>query len=149
MPATPSPVRQILDQAFNQGNLSIVDDLVSADLSTHMPGWGLSGGRLGLKQMIANLRFAFPDLHCTIEDEIEDEIGDEIAEKHRLAVRWTMRGTHNGAYFGNLPTGRPVEVQGAIFARTQAGQITENWILIDQMGLLEQLGVVPPSRGYS
>lgn len=139
MRAGPSLVRQILDQAFNQGNLSVVDELVSADLSTHMPGWGLPGGRLGLKQMIANLRFAFPDLHCTIEDEIE--------ERHTCAVRWAMRGTHNGAYFGNLPTGRLVDVQGAIFARTQAGQITENWILIDHMSLLQQLGVVPPTRG--
>jgi predicted ester cyclase len=135
--AAPSLVRQLFDQAFNQGNLIIVDELVSAELTTHMPSWGLPASRLGFKQMIANLRAAFPDLHCTIED--------EIVEEDKLAAHWTMRGTHQGAYFGNLPTGRPVAVQGLIFARSAAGRIVENWIVIDEMGLLQQLGVVPPS----
>lgn len=133
-----SPVRQILDQAFNQGDLTIVDELVSVDISTHLSVWGLPANRLGLKQMIANLRFAFPDLHCTIED--------EIGEANRIAARWTIRGTHTGTYFGNLPTGRPVEAQGVIFARTEKDWIVEHWILIDQIGILQQLGVVPPPR---
>lgn len=139
MQAVPSLVRQLFDQAFNQGNLIIVDELVSAELTTHMPSWGLPASRLGFKQMIANLRAAFPDLRCTIED--------EIVQGDKLAAHWTMRGTHQGAYFGNLPTGRPVAVQGFIFARSAAGRIAENWILIDQMGLLQQLGIVPPPRG--
>ena len=43
--------------------------------------------------------------------------------------------------------GKPVEVQGTIFIRIENGWIVESWILVDQMGLLQQLGVVPPSRG--
>lgn len=139
MSAAPSPVRRILDQAFNQGDLTILDELVSADLITHMAGLGLPTSRMGLKQMIANLRSAFPDLHCIVDD--------EIGEGDKIAARWTLRGTHKGAYFGNQPTGRPVAVQGFIFARTAHGQVVENWIQIDQMGLLQQLGVIPPSRG--
>jgi steroid delta-isomerase-like uncharacterized protein len=139
MQAAPSLVRKIFNQAFNQGDLDIVDELVAADVATHMSSWGLPASRLGLKQMIANLRSAFPDLRCTIED--------EIGEGNKIAAHWTMRGTHKGAYFGNLATGRQVEVQGFIFARTTHGQIVENWILIDQMGLLQQLGIVPPPRG--
>jgi predicted ester cyclase len=134
-----SPVRLILDQAFNQGNLTIVDELVSADLTTHISSWGLPASRVGLKQLIANLRTAFPDLHCMVDD--------EIGEGDKTAALWTLRGTHKGAYFGNQPTGRPVTVQGFIFARTVDGQIIENWILIDQIGLLQQLGIIPPSRG--
>ncbi len=139
MRAAPSPVRQILDQAFSQGNLTILDELVSADLTTHMSGRGLPASRVGLKQLIANLRSAFPDLHCMVDD--------EIGEGDKIAARWTLRGTHKGAYFGNQPTGRPVTVQGFIFARTVDGQIIENWILIDQIGLLQQIGIIPPSRG--
>jgi steroid delta-isomerase-like uncharacterized protein len=139
--AAPSPVRQLFDQAFNHGNLNIVDELVSADLTAHMSSWGLPASRLGLKQMIANLRAAFPDLHCTIED--------EIGEGDKIAAHWTIRGTHRGSLFGNLPTGRPVEVQGFIFARISAGRIVENWIMIDQMYMLQQLGIVPPPRGNS
>ena len=139
MQAAPSLLRQLFDQAFNQGNLAIVDELVSADLTTHMSSGGLTANRLGLKQMIASLRSAFPDLHCLVEDEIQ--------EGEKFAAHWTMRGTHKGAYFGSLPTGRPVAVRGFIFARAAQGRIVENWILIDQMGLLQQLGIVPPSRG--
>lgn len=139
MLSVPSPLHRIFDQAFNRGDLDSVDELVAADVTTHISSWGLPASRLGLKQMIANLRAAFPDLQCTVEDEIS--VGD------KLAAHWTMRGTHLGSYFGNQPTGRTVAVPGFIFVRFVEGRIVENWILIDQMGLLQQLGIVPPSRG--
>jgi steroid delta-isomerase-like uncharacterized protein len=139
MPTAASLISLIFEQAFNQGDLDVVDYLVAADAETHPTSWGMPASRQGLKQMIANLRSAFPDLHCTVED--------EISEGDKLAARWTMRGTHIRAYFGITPTGRPIEVQGSIFVCTVQGRIVENWILIDQMGLLQQLGIVPPPRG--
>ena len=139
MQAAPTLVHRIFDEAFNQGQLTIVDELVSVDVTTHLASWGVPASRLGLKQLIANLRAAFPDLRCTVED--------EIGEGDKVAARWTMRGTQKGFYLGNLPTGRPVVVQGFIFARTTHGQIVEHWILIDQMSLLQQLGIVPPPKG--
>ena len=139
MPAASSLIRRIFDQAFNQGNLDVVDELIAADIDARIVSWGAPASRLGLKQMIANLRSAFPDLRCVVEDEIRE--GD------KLAAYWTMRGTHKGSYFGNQPTGRPIAVQGFIFARTADDQIVENQILIDQIGILQQIGVVPPSRG--
>jgi predicted ester cyclase len=51
------------------------------------------------------------------------------------------------AYFGSQPTGRAVAVQGIVFARTAGERVVENWMLIDQMGLLQQLGIIPPPRG--
>ena len=135
MPVAASLIRRIFEQAFNQGNLEVVDELVAADIDGHLASWGAPASWLGFKQMIANLRSAFPDLRCTVEDEIRQ--GD------KLAAYWTMRGTHKGSYFGNQPTGRPIAVQGFIFARTENGRIVEDWILIDQIGLLQQLGVIP------
>jgi predicted ester cyclase len=135
MRSAQSPVRQIVDQASNQGNLTTVDELVSADLTTHLSSWGLPASRLGLKQMITILRSAFPDLLCIVED--------EISEGDKLAALWTLHGTHKGFYLGNLPTDRTVVVAGIIFARTENGRIVENWILIDQIGLLQQLGIIP------
>jgi len=140
MLTTSSPVRALFEQAFNQGNLSIVDELVSVDSPTHIPGWGMPANRLGLKQMIASLRAAFPDLHCTVNDEIEKET--------KAAVLWTMCGIHKGPFFGNLPTGRRVEVQGFIFAHIIDKRIAEGWLLIDQMSILQLIGVVPPPRSY-
>ena len=139
MQEAPSSLRLIFDQAFNQGNLAIVDELVSVDNITHMASWGMPASRLGLKQWIASIRTAFPDLHCTVED--------EIGEGDKFAAHWTMRGVHRGMFFGNPPTGRLVEAQGIIFARIKNGWIVEDWILVDQIAILQQIGVVPPPRG--
>jgi len=114
--------------------------LLSLNHIAHNTFGGGPLGPQGLKYLIAMFRNAFPDLHCTFEDEIRQ--GD------KLAAHWTMRGTHKGLFLGNPPTGRKVEAQGIIFARTYNGRIVENWTLFDQMGILQQLGIVPPSLDY-
>ena len=136
----PSLIQRMFDQAFNLGNLAIVDDLVTAGSITHTVSWGLPASRMGLKQLIANLRIAFPDLHCIVDD--------EIFASDKNAAHWTMRGTHTGSLFGNPPTGRRIDVQGIIFTRAENGRIVDTWILIDQFGMLQQLGVVPPPKGH-
>jgi steroid delta-isomerase-like uncharacterized protein len=133
-----SLIRRIFDNAFNQGRLAVVDELVARASITHTSAWGMPAHREGLKRLIATLRSAFPDLHCTVEDEIR--AGDKVA------ARWTMRGTHTGLFLGNRPTNRPIVVQGMIFACTEHGQIAEGWLLLDQMGILQQLGIIPPSE---
>jgi predicted ester cyclase len=139
MQTAQSIIQRFIEQALNQGNLTIVDELVSVDVANHMGSWGIPTNRLGFKQLIANLRSAFPDLECILED--------EIGEGDKFAAHYTVRGTHNGSFFGSLPTGRLVEVQGFIFAHIIDGRIVEDWILIDQMGMLQQLGIVPPPQG--
>lgn len=131
-----SPIFRIFDEAFNQGNLAVVDQVVSPNHFAHITFGGGPHGPGGLRWLIATFRTAFPDLKCTVEDEIRE--GDTVA------ARWMMRGTHQGLFLGNPPTGRPVEVQGIIFARISNGRIAEDWTLIDQMGILQQLGLVPP-----
>jgi steroid delta-isomerase-like uncharacterized protein len=140
MPAvrTDSLIRRLFENAFNQGRFAIVDELFAPNGITHSVAWGMPNTREGLKQLIAMLRSAFPDLHCIVEDEISD--GDKVA------AHWTMRGTHTGPFLGNPPTNRPIVVQGMIFARTENGLIAEGWTLLDQMGMLQQLGIIPPPR---
>ena len=134
-----SLIRRLFDDAFNRGKLAILEELLTPDSITHLQTSGFPNNRTGFKQLIASLRLAFPDLHCTVED--------EISEGEKLASHWTMRGTHKGFFMGSQPTGRLINVQGLIFAHTADGRIVEGWILIDQMGMLQQLGMVPPQRG--
>jgi steroid delta-isomerase-like uncharacterized protein len=98
----------------------------------------MPANRMGLKQLIAMFRTAFPDLVCTIED--------EIIQGDKVAAHWIMRGTHQGLFLGNSPTNKSIVVQGFIYARIENGQVIENWTMIDQMGVLQQLGLVPPPR---
>jgi steroid delta-isomerase-like uncharacterized protein len=133
---TDSLIRRMIEHAFNQGVFGVVDELIASNGVTHTPIWGMPHNREGLKQLIAMFRCAFPDLHCTVEDEIN--AGDKVA------AHWTMRGTHTGPLLGNQPTSRSIVVQWMIFAHTSNGQIVEGWTLIDQMDMLQQLGIVPP-----
>jgi steroid delta-isomerase-like uncharacterized protein len=133
-----SIVRRVLDEAFTQGNLAIIDELVAPNGISHHLSWGTPANRMGLKQLIAMFRTAFPDLHCTVED--------EIIQGDKVAAHWTMRGTHKGLFLGNSPTSKSVTVQGLIYARIENEQVIESWIMVDQMGILQQLGLVPPPR---
>jgi steroid delta-isomerase-like uncharacterized protein len=133
-----SPIYRIFEEAFNQGNLAVVDELLTPDHFAHNAFGGVTNGPQGLKCLIAIFRTAFPDLQCTVEDEIREGV--------KIAAHWTMRGTHKGLFLGNPPTGRPIVVQGIVFARISNGRIIEDWTLIDQMGILQQIGVVPPPK---
>ena len=133
---TDSLIRRMVENAFNQGTLAVVDELLAPDGITHIPSWGMPQTREGLKQLIALFRSAFPDLQCTVEDEIS--VGD------RVAAHWMLRGTHTGLFLGNRPASRSIVVQGMIFAHIENGRIAEHWTLLDQMSMLQQLGIVPP-----
>ena len=130
-----SPIFRIFEEAFNQGNLAVVDELLTSNPLAHSAFGGAPNGSESLKGLIALYRTAFPDLHCTVEDEVHE--GD------KFAAHWMMRGTHEGMFIGNPPTGKQMQVQGIIFARFAEEMIVEYRMLIDQFGLLQQLGIIP------
>ncbi len=79
-------------------------------------------------------RSAFPDLHFTVED--------MIAEGDKVASRYTARGTHRGELMGLPPTGRGVTEVGIMISRLAEGKLVEDWHSPDNLGLIQQLGVV-------
>ncbi len=81
------------------------------------------------------LTTAFPDLHLTIED--------EIAEGDKVVTRVTARGTHQGSFMGIRPTGKRAVVTGIVIDRFANGKTVEAWNNLDDLGLLQQLGVIP------
>jgi steroid delta-isomerase-like uncharacterized protein len=131
-----SIIRRVLDEAFNQGNLTIVDELVAPNGISHHSSWGTPANRMGLKQLIAMLRTAFPNLSCTVED--------EITQDNKVAAHWKIRGTQTGIFLGNPPTSKPIVVEGLIYVCIENEQIIESWLMIDQMSVLQQLGLIPP-----
>jgi predicted ester cyclase len=64
-----------------------------------------------------------------------------------VAVRWVGRGTHRGELMGIPPTGKSVTVTGITVVRANAsGETEEAWVNLDTLGMLQQLGVIPPMR---
>ncbi|MEJ2735188.1 MAG: ester cyclase [Anaerolineae bacterium] len=129
-------IQRILDQALNRGDLAVIDQLVAPEAAPRS-GWDTPASRAELKQLVLALRTAFPDLRCTVEDEIQ--MGS------KSAAHWTLCGTHQGMLMGNRPTGRTVRVEGMIHARMAQDRIAEFRILVDRLGMLQQLGLVPSS----
>ena len=130
-------VRRFYEDAFNQRNLALVDQLCSAAHVFHNPPTTLHG-REEFKQLLSVYLTAFPDARFTVED--------EIAEGERVASRYTFRGTHQGELMGIPPTGKPVTVTGMIINRIVNGKSEEGWLNFDALGMVQQLGVVPSMR---
>ena len=128
--------RRVMDELFNAGTLSAADELFAADVVDHGAPAGLqSQGRDGVKELVANLHLAFPDIRYVIDDEwaIDDLVF------HRTRGRGTMRGE----YLGFAPTGRNAEWAGIHILRFAGGRITDHWGVADRLSMMQQLGVVP------
>lgn len=136
-------VRQMVEQMFNQGNLSRADEFLAPDFVEHeeLPP-GIPPGREGVKQLTATLRSAFPDFQATIDD--------IIAEGDKVVIRQTWSGTHKGEFMGVPPTGRRVSIGVIDIIRVDGGKFVEHWGQMDSMSMMQQLGAIPtPGQGGS
>jgi len=130
--------KRYFDECANGGNLDLVDEIYAADYQHHDPANPDPRPMVGpqaVRDHLISLKGGFPDLVFDVEDMISD--GDQII------VRWTARGTNTGDYFGMPPTGKSIEITGMNTWRTRDGQAVEGWVNRDDMGLLQQLGVIP------
>ncbi|HKY53623.1 MAG TPA: ester cyclase [Anaerolineales bacterium] len=127
--------RNFIEKGLNQKDLSVLDEYFSPKLIDHALPPGLPPGLEGRKIFASALLSAFPDLHVQLEDMVAD--GD------KLVTRYTVHGTHNGELMGISPTGKQISIGGIAIDRFENGQSVEHWEIIDQMGLMQQLGVIP------
>ena len=89
-----------------------------------------------LKHHIALNEVAFPNYELIAED--------MIAEGDKVVVRSTFRGTHKGDLMGIAPTGKQVTMPLILIYRIADDKIVEHWMQADALGMLQQLGVIPP-----
>jgi len=127
-------IRRIVEQVYNGGNLDLVDEVVAGDFVIHAGANDIRGADAA-RQYVTALRAGFPDIHFTIDDQFTD--GD------RVATRWTARGTHTGMFQGMPATGRQVQMTAIDIDRIADGKVVECWTSVDELGLLQQLGVLP------
>ncbi len=133
--------RRFVEEVINQGNTDAIDELIDPGVVDHAAPPGFPTGREGAKQFAAMMRSAFPDLHLTIED--------MIAEGDKVVMRSTWSGTHEGEFMGIPATGRQVTVSAIDITRVADGRLVEHWEQFDALGLMQQLGVVPPPEQTS
>ena len=125
------------NEAFRTRNPNVLEETISANIVDHNPAPGQAPGLEGVKQYVLMFCAAFPDLQNTVED--------LIAEGDKVVARLTVRGAHTGAFMGIPPTGKPVVVTLMEILRIADGKVVERWGQFDNLGLMQQLGVIPAS----
>jgi steroid delta-isomerase-like uncharacterized protein len=124
-------------EIVNQHNPDLIDEMYTPDFVWHEPDQDIQGSEEA-KQFVSTFFEAFPDLNVTVED--------EIAEDDKIVTRWTIRGTHQGELMGIAPTEKPIELKGITIHRFEGDKIAEEWERYDNLGMMQQLGVVGESE---
>ena len=127
--------RRTYEELLNRGDLDVADELVATMFINHEAPPGRDRGPESMRGLATMLRTAFPDLHFEIED--------MVAEGDMVAGRLTMSGTHEGPLMGTPPTGRSVRQDQMHFVRFRDGKGVEHWGVRDDLGMMQQLGVIP------
>lgn len=128
-------IRAFTEEVLNQGRWERLNDLVLENFVELDPLPGQEQGREGLKGVLVAMRTAFPDMHWTI--------WEQIGEDDKVVTRFTWTGTHRDVFIGIPATGHRVEVKGVVIDRLEGGKMSDSRILMDTMGMLQQLGVIP------
>ena len=131
--------RRFYKEVFENRNLDAIDDLVAPNAVDHEqppPGLDLKPGREGVKQLCKVYTDAFKPLTVQVHEQYQD--GDTAI------ARVTFGGTHTGEFAGIPATGKHFEADGIDIIRFEGDKMAEHWGQFDAVGMLTQLGVIPP-----
>jgi len=124
------------DAAAQDGRgASVLDEFVAPDFIDHSPSPGFTPDLEGLKQAYDHFLAASPDGYHIVED--------MIAEGDKVMTRVSAYGTQTGELFGIPPTGKQLRMTGIAVHRIANGKIVEHWSELDNLGVMQQLGIVP------
>ena len=131
-------VRRFYGQVMGDGDLAALDELATEDYQEHDPFPGQGEGLSGLKTRTEMIRDGLAPSFA-VEDVIHD--GD------KLVVRWVNSGTHVGDFAGIPPTNKSFSIAGIDIFRLRDGKLAEHWHVVDQLSMLQQLGLIPAPEG--
>jgi predicted ester cyclase len=129
-------VEEFISALFSNGDLTAVDRYLDPEFINHDPPLpGSPDGPEGMRQAAELFRQAFPDWRSDVQH--------MIAEGDLLMEHFIAHGTHRGSVMGETPTGQHVVLRGINIFRIVDGKIVERWGRLDDLGLMQQLGLAP------
>jgi len=131
-------VRRVTEEVFNKRNLAALDEFFAPNLVPNNPlPPGMTRDLEGYKQLTTAILTAFPDFRITIKD--------MVAEGDKVVARAMTQGTQEGDFMGAPATGKHATWTEIFIWRIAGGKVVETWAEVDRLGMMQQLGVVPPS----
>jgi steroid delta-isomerase-like uncharacterized protein len=129
-------LQNAVEEIWNKGNFQLLNDYVTSDFVIHSsrPGEELRGTE-NVKEFYTKLREAFPDIRF--------KIVEQIAEGDKVVTHWSATGTHKGEFKGIPATGNKVTFTAMDIDRFVNGKDAECWTNVDELSLMQQLGVIP------
>ena len=119
-------------EIWNAHNPDALDSVIAKNYKMHSKLPGVSQDREGMKQWVATVIAAFPDIHFTVEQ--------QIAEGDLVMTRWSATGTHKGTLMGMAATGKKTRVTGISVVKLKNGKSVASWGEWDAMGMMRQIG---------
>lgn len=127
-------IEKLFTEVMNGKKLNLIDEIIAPSYANHgIPN--AKKGPAGFKEIIQQFFDAFPDMKVTRES--------TVAEGDIVATRGYWTGTNKGSFMGMPSTGKKVRVNYADFWKVQNGKCVENWVTMDMVGMMAQLGVAP------
>ncbi len=126
-------VQRLFDEGMSLKNLNVADEILDASYTnSNFPG---AVGPEGFKQVMTGFLTAFPNMKLHVEE--------IIAEGNTVATRGYFTGTHDGDFMGIPASGKNVKTNYMDFFHFANGKCVENWVQMDMVGLMQQIGAMP------
>ncbi|MFT4603008.1 MAG: steroid delta-isomerase-like uncharacterized protein [Arenicella sp.] len=130
-------VRDWIEEGWNKGNIDMAEEFYSPEYraapmaENEAPLVGIKA----IKQLVLDVRRAFPDIHF--------KINSLVAEGDMVVGAFDIEGTHQGEFFNTPATGKKVNFTAIDIWRFDSGKIVERPVAVaDFLGLLQQIGAV-------
>ena len=122
-------------EVVNQRKLNLLDEITAPNAVEHAVPPGMPPTVEGTKMFFGMMFAAFPDLKYTVEG--------TVGEGDRIAQRVTAHGTMKGDFLGMPATGKSATWSEMHIVRVKDGKVVEHWGIVDQVGMMTQLGLMP------
>lgn len=133
-------ITRFVEELWNERRLEVADAIFAEDCVTHqlrsgLPDEAAPRGPDAMKEHVSGWIAGFPDLRMRVEQ--------MVSEGDRVAAQLVMEGTHQGTWLGIPATNKRLQIRLFTFHRVVAGKIVEDWVLVESLGVFQQLGIVP------
>jgi steroid delta-isomerase-like uncharacterized protein len=133
-------ISRFVEELWNERRLDVADAIFADDCVTHqlrsgVPMDAVPRGPQAIKDHVKAWIANFPDLRFSIEQ--------MLSEGDRVVTQLLMEGTHQGPWLGIPPSGKKMQIRMFTVHRIAQGKIVEDWVLVESLGLFQQLGILP------